>query len=180
MTGVQTCALPISRREDSEYERCGVAEVMMICQPAAGLRKCMVMAHRKKTDFAAVCKELDRMFPAANKITLVCDNLNTHTKGALYATFPPEEARRLATKIEIRHTPKHGSWLNIAELEFAVLGRTVFKKRIADTEQLQRELDAICAHRNALAKPVQWQFNLPKARSKMAWVYPDLHPRESS
>ena len=114
------------RREDSEYERCGVAEVMMICQPAAGLRKCMVMEHRKKTDFAAVCKELDRMFPDAHKITLVCDNLNTHTKGALYATFPPEEARRLATKIEIRHTPKHGSWLNIAELEFAVLGRTVF------------------------------------------------------
>ncbi len=168
------------RREDSEYERCGVAEVMMICQPAAGLRKCMVMEHRKKTDFAAVCKELDRMFPDAHKITLVCDNLNTHTKGALYATFPPEEARRLATKIEIRHTPKHGSWLNIAELEFAVLGRTVFKKRIPDKEQLQRELDAICAHRNALAKPVQWQFNLPKARSKMAWVYPDLHQRESS
>ena len=168
------------RREDSEYERCGVAEVMMICQPAAGLRKCMVMEHRKKTDFAAVCKELDRMFPDAHKITLVCDNLNTHTKGALYATFPPEEARRLATKIEIRHTPKHGSWLNIAELEFAVLGRTVFKKRITDKEQLQRELDAICAHRNALAKPVQWQFNLPKARSKMAWVYPDLHQRESS
>ena len=168
------------RREDSEYERCGVAEVMMICQPAAGLRKCMVMEHRKKTDFAAVCKELDRMFPDAHKITLVCDNLNTHTKGALYATFHPEEARRLATKIEIRHTPKHGSWLNIAELEFAVLGRTVFKKRIADKEQLQRELDAICAHRNALAKPVQWQFNLPKARSKMAWIYPDLHPLESS
>ena len=168
------------RREDSEYERCGVAEVMMICQPAAGLRKCRVMEHRKKTDFAAVCKELDRMFPDAHKITLVCDNLNTHTKGALYATFPPEEARRLATKIEIRHTPKHGSWLNIAELEFAVLGRTVFKKRITDKEQLQRELDAICAHRNALAKPVQWQFNLPKARSKMAWVYPDLHQRESS
>ena len=168
------------RREDSEYERCGVAEVMMICQPAAGLRKCMVMEHRKKTDFAAVCKELDRMFPDAHKITLVCDNLNTHTKGALYATFPPEEARRLATKIEIRHTPKHGSWLNIAELEFAVLGRTVFKKRITDKEQLQRELDAICAHRNALAKPVQWRFNLPKARSKMAWVYPDLHQRESS
>ena len=168
------------RREDSEYERCGVAEVMMICQPAAGLRKCMVMEHRKKTDFAAVCKELDRMFPDAHKITLVCDNLNTHTKGALYATFPPEEARRLATKIEIRHTPKHGSWLNIAELEFAVLWRTVFKKRITDKEQLQRELDAICAHRNALAKPVQWQFNLPKARSNMAWVYPDLHQRESS
>lgn len=160
------------RREDCEYERCGVAEVMMICQPAAGLRKCLVMEHRKKTDFAAVCKELDWMFPKARKITLVCDNLNTHTKGALYTIFAPEEARRLAKKIEIRHTPKHGSWLNIAELEFAVLGRTVFKKRISDKEQLQRGLDAICAHRNAEAKPIRWQFNLTKARQKMAWVYP--------
>jgi len=113
------------------------------------------------------------------QITLVCDNLNTHTKGALYTAFPPEEARRLAKKIEIRHTPKHGSWLNIAELEFAVLGRTVFKKRIADKEQLQRELDAICAHRNAQAKPVRWQFNLNKARSKMAWVYPDVVNKSS-
>jgi transposase len=161
------------RREDYEYERCGVAEVMMICQPAAGLRKCLVMEHRKKTDFAAVCMELDRMFPKAQTITLVCDNLNTHTKGALYATFEPQEARRLAKKIQIRHTPKHGSWLNIAELEFAVLGRTVFKKRISGKEQLQRELDAICAHRNAEAKPIRWQFNLSKARQKMAWAYPD-------
>ena len=88
-------------------------------------------------------------FPKAQKITLVCDNLNTHTVGALYATFAAEEARRLARKIDIRHTPKHGSWLNIAELEFAVLGKMVFKKRIADNEQLQRELDAICAERNA-------------------------------
>ncbi len=162
------------RREDYEYERCGVIEAMMICQPAAGLRKCMVMDHRKKPDFAAVCKEIDRMFPKAKKITLVCDNLNTHTKGALYTTFPPEEARRLAARIEIKHTPKHGSWLNIAELEFAVLGRTVFKKRIGDKEQLQRELDAICGKRNAEGKPVRWQFNLGKARQKMAWAYPNI------
>ena len=168
------------RREGSEYELCGVAAVMMICQPAAGWRKCMVMAHCKKTDFATVCKELDRMFLDAHQITRVCDNLSTHTKGALYATFPPAQARRLVKKIEIRHTPKHGSWLNIAELEFAVLGRTVFKKRIVDNEQLQRELEAICAHRNAQAKPVRWQFNLTKARVKMAWVYPALHPHESS
>ena len=97
---------------------------------------------------------------------------NTHTKGALYTKITPEEARRLAKKIEIRHTPKHGSWLNIAELEFAVLGRTAFKKRISDKEQLQRELDAICAHRNAEAKPIRWQFNLTRARQEMAWVYP--------
>lgn len=161
------------RREDCEYERCGVVEAMMICQPAAGLRKCMVMAHRKKPDFAAVCKEIDRMFPEAEKITLVCDNLNTHTMGALYTSFPPEEARRLARKIEIKYTPKHGSWLNIAELEFAVLGRTVFKKRIGDKKRLQRELDAICGQRNAEGIPVRWQFNLGKAREKMAWAYPE-------
>ena len=77
-------------------------------------------------------------------------------------------------EIDIRHTPKHGSWLNIAELEFAVLGKTVFKKRIADNEQLQRELDAICAERNAQATPVRWQFNLRKAREKIAWAYPDI------
>lgn len=159
------------RREDYEYERCGVAEVMMICQPAAGLRKCLVREHRKKPDFAAVCQEVDAMFPAAQKVTLVCDNLNTHTLGALYATFPAEQARQLARKIDIVHTPKHGSWLNIAELEFAVLGKTVFKKRIAGPAQLQRELDAICAERNALATPVRWQFNLSKARKKMAWAY---------
>ena len=105
--------------------------------------------------------------------------MNTHTKGALYTTFSPEEARRLTKKIEIRHTPKHGSWLNIAELEFAVLGRTVFKKRIANKEQLQRELDAICAHRNAEAKAVRWQFNLSKARVKMAWVYPEIIKKSS-
>ena len=151
----------------------------MICQPAAGLRKCLVIKHRKKTDFAAVCWKLERMFPKAQKITLVCNNLNTHTKGALYSTFPPEEARRLINKIEIRHTPKHRFWLNIAELEFAVLGRTVFKKRIADKDQLQRELDAICAHRNVQAKPVRWQFNLNKAREKMACVYPEVIKQSS-
>lgn len=116
----------------------------------------------------ALIQEIDRMFPKALKITLVCDNLNTHTEGAPYTTFPQEEVRRLANKIEIQHTPKHGSWLNIAELEFAVLGRRVFKKRIVDKEQLQRELDAICAHRNSEAKSVSWQFNLSKARKKMA------------
>ena len=94
--------------------------------------------------------------------------------GALYPTFPAEEARRLARKIQIKHTPKHGSWLNSAELKFAVLGRTVFKKRIADNEPLQRELDAICIEQNAQATPVRWQFNLSKARKKMAWAYPEI------
>ena len=161
------------RREDHEYERCGVANVMMICQPALGLRKCMVMEHRTKKDFAVVCKEIARMFPRANKITVICDNLNTHTVGAFYTAFPAQEARELAKKIELKYTPKHGSWLNIAELEFAVLGRTVFKKRIGDKLQLQLELNAISAERNIEHQPIRWQFNLTKARKKLAWAYPE-------
>jgi hypothetical protein len=108
------------RREDHEYQRHGVADGMMICQPAAGLRKCLVMDTRKKEDFAHVCRDIDVLFPHAAKIKLVCDNLNTHTKGAFYKAFDPETARRLAAQFAFHYTPKHGSWLNIAELEFAV------------------------------------------------------------
>ena len=154
------------RRQDYEYKRAGVVDVMMICQPAAGLRKCLTMDSRKKEDFAHVCQHIDALFPQAKKIRLVCDNLNTHTKGAFYKAFDPEIARGLAAKFEFHYTPKHGSWLNIAELEFAVLGKTVFKKRIQDKEQLQRELDAICAKRNAERMPVQWMFTTEKARKK--------------
>ena len=114
------------------------------------------------------------MFPQAESITLVSDNLNTHTKGAFYLAFEPGEARRLARKFNFVHTPKHGSWLNIAEIELAVLGKTVFKKRIGDLQTLQTELDALCGSRNLHATPVRWQFNLGKARKKMSWMYPDL------
>jgi transposase len=162
------------RREDYEYRRAGVADVMMICQPAAGLRKCLVMDSRTKEDFARVCLHIDALFPDAKKIKLVCDNLNTHTKGAFYKAFDPQTARRLAAKFEFHYTPKHGSWLNIAELEFAVLGRTVFKKRIQNKEQLQTELDAICAVRNAEGMPVKWIFTTEKARKKMHSGYDAL------
>ena len=162
------------RREDYEYQRNGVADVMMICQPAAGLRKCLVMDSRKKEDFAHVCLHIEALFPEAKKIKLVCDNLNTHTKGAFYKAFAPEDARRLAAKFEFHYTPKHGSWLNIAELEFAVLGRTVFKKRIPDKERLKTELDAICAERNAEGMPVKWMFTTEKARNKMHAGYDAL------
>ena len=164
----------VARREDYEYERAGVVDVMMICQPALGLRKRLVTPSRKKVDFAGVCAEIDRMFPQAKSITLVSDNLNTHTKGAFYLAFEPAQARRLARKFNFVHTPKHGSWLNIAEIELAVLGKTVFKKRIGDAQTLQTELDALCASRNQEAIPVRWQFNLGKARKKMSWMYPDL------
>lgn len=162
------------RREDYEYQRNGVVDVMMICQPAAGLRKCLVMDSRKKEDFAHVCLHIEALFPEAKKIKLVCDNLNTHTKGAFYKAFAPEDARRLAAKFEFHYTPKHGSWLNIAELEFAVLGRNVFKKRLPDKERLKTELDAICAERNAEGMPVKWMFTTEKARNKMHAGYDAL------
>lgn len=163
-----------ARREDYEYRRAGVVDVMMICQPAAGLRKCLVMDSRKKEDFAHVCLHIEALFPAAEKIKLVCDNLNTHTKGAFYKAFHPEIARRLAARFEFHYTPRHGSWLNIAELEFAVSGRTVFRKRIPNKEQLQIELDAICADRNAEGMPVKWIFTTEKARKKMHAGYDAL------
>ena len=162
------------RREDYEYQRNGVVDVMMICQPAAGLRKCLVTDSRKKEDFAHVCLYIEALFPNADKIKLVCDNLNTHTKGAFDKAFDPETARRLAAKFEFHYTPKHGSWLNIAELEFAVLGKTVFKKRVPDKERLQIELDAICAERNAEGTPVKWLFTTEKARKKMHSGYDAL------
>lgn len=112
------------RRQDYEYQRAGVADVMMICQPGAGLRKCLTMDSRKKEDFAHVCQHIDALFPQADKIKLVCDNLNTHTKGAFYKAFDPETARTMASKFEFHYTPKHGSWLNIAELEFGICQRS--------------------------------------------------------
>jgi transposase len=162
------------RRQDYEYQRAGVVDVMMICQPGAGWRKCLTLDCRKKEDFAHVCQHIAVLFPRADKIKLVCDNLNTHTKARSTRAFEPETARTLAGKFEFHYTPKHGSWLNIAELKFAVLGKTVFKKRIQDKAQLQRELDAICAERNAERTPVQWVFSTEKARKKMHAGYENL------
>ena len=141
-------------REDTEYARGGSANLFLCCAPRLGWRHITVTEQRTARDFAYALREVvDVHFPAAERIVLVLDNLNTHTPAALYHAFPPAEAWRILQKLEWHFTPVHGSWLNIAELEFAVLGRTVFKKRIADKDQLQRELDAICAHRNAQAKP---------------------------
>jgi hypothetical protein len=151
------------RREDSEHERCGVAEVMMICQPAAGLLKCMVMEHRKKTDFRLCARSLTGCFPKPRRSR----RSDTHTKGALYATFP---RRGPSIGHQSRDQAHAQAWV-VAEHRRAGVcrfGPDGLQETDPDKEQLQRELDAICAHKNALAKPVQWQFNLPKARSKMA------------
>ena len=170
----QPCAPGSPARQDFEYVRLGVVNAMMICQPAAGLRKCLVHEFKTKVDFAHCLDHIDTLFPEARKIKLVMDNLKTHTKGALYKTFDPEKASRLAAKFEFHFTPKHGSWLNIAELEFAVLGRSVFKKRIQTAEQLKVELDARCASRNAEGKPVNWIFTSTKARVKMKSSYEEI------
>lgn len=159
------------RRQDFEYERAGVADVMMICQPAAGLRKCLGTQARCKSDFARACLEMNGMFPKAKRIRLVLDNLSVHTKGAFYKAFEAPEARRLAERFEFHFTPKHGSWLNVAELEIAVLGRGVFKKSIRTREELDMELKAACAERNAQAKPVKWMFTSRDARKKMSDSY---------
>ena len=168
------CAPGFPARQDFEYERRGVVNAMMICQPAAGLRTCLVSEFKTKVDFARCLAHIDALFPRAKKIKLVMDNLKTHTKGSLYKTFAPEEAARLASRFEFHFTPKHGSWLNIAELEFAVLGRSVFKKRIETAEQFKSELDARCASRNAEGKPVEWMFTSKKAREKMKSFYGNI------
>jgi hypothetical protein len=170
----EPCAPGVSRREDFEYRRCGVVNAMMICQPAAGLRTCLVSEFKTKIDFAHCCEHIAALFPKAVKIKLVIDNLSTHTAGAFYKAFDPQKASWLRSRFEFHFTPKHGSWLNIAELELSVLSRRVFKKRIGTADAFQKEIDACCAQRNAEGKPVQWVFTSTKARSTMARSYPVL------
>jgi hypothetical protein len=168
------------RKQDTEYDRAGTCSIMMICQPAKGLRKAIVMERRTKKDFAACMLHAAGLFPLAERVIVVLDNLNTHGAGSFYEAFEPEQARALAKKIEFHYTPLHGSWLNIAELELAVLGHGVLKKRIGSIGQLQKEIDARCASRNHLGQPIKWQFNTQVARGKLSRLYPDLNENFST
>lgn len=164
-------------REDYEYARHGSAAVFLTCAPQLGWRRVTVTTQRTVTEFAQVIKQLvDEDFPTAERIVLVLDNLNTHTAGALYATFPPSVARRLWSKLEVHFTPKHGSWLNIAELELAVLGRQCLDRRIPDRATLEREVAAWSTARNATATPTSWRFSTTDARTRLAHVYPIAEP----
>jgi hypothetical protein len=160
-------------RQDSEYERHGVANVFLCYEPLRGWRHVSVTERRTRRDWAAVIQDLvDVRYPDAERIVLVQDNLNTHTVASLYEAFPPAEARRLARKLELHFTPKHGSWLNMAEIELSSLRRQCLARRIPNADQLAREVAAWEAYRNARGGTARWQFTTADARIRLKHLYP--------
>lgn len=162
-------------RHDYEYVRCGVCNVFMASEPLAGVRMTKVTLQKTKTDWAQFLRDIANHYPNAEKITLVMDNLNTHKPGALYDTFPPEEAKALWDRFEFIYTPKHGSWLNVAEIELNVLIRQCLNRRIGSIEELRREVAAWQAHRDQLNATVNWQFKTENARIKLKRLYPTFN-----
>ena len=164
------------RRVDYEYERAGTASLFLFCEPLSGWREVAVRERRTKVDWA---QEVDRLlrtrYPAAREVTLACDNLNTHTKGAFYEAFEPERARRLVRRLDFCHTPKHGSWLNIAENELSAMTRQcITGRRFATADLLREETAAWQAYTNDRQRGVDWQFKVDDARMKLKSVYPKL------
>ena len=149
-----------------------MCNLFLIAAPQQGWRTVQVTARRTKLDFAAVLRDLvDVHFSLAEKVVLVCDNLNTHHPSVLYKAFAPAEARRIATRLEWHYTPKHGSWLNIAEIEFAALAAQCLDRRIESEAMLRAEIAAWIHDRNALGEPVNWQFTTEDARIKLLHLY---------
>jgi hypothetical protein len=162
-------------REDYEYVRQGVCNLFLATEPLRGRRQVRVSDQRTRLDFAACIKELvDVQYPEAAAIVLVLDNLNTHTPASLYEAFPPAEAKRLTEKLELHYTPKHGSWLNMAEIELSVLAAQCLDRRLPDRAMLEREVAAWAAARNAAAKTVDWRFTTADARIKLKHLYPSF------
>lgn len=163
------------RRADAEYGRQGTASVFLYCEPLTGWCHVQSRERRTRVDWAHTIRELlDEHYPAADRVVLVMDNLNTHTRGSLYEAFQPAEAKRLADRLEIHYTPKHGSWLNIAEIELSVLGRQCLHRRIPDAATLVSELAAWETAHNQRRAPVRWQFTTADARTKLAKLYPAI------
>jgi hypothetical protein len=168
------------RREDSEVQRLGYAALFLWVAPFQGQRQITVRPRRTKHDFALVVRDLVAAFPGAERITLVVDNLNIHTPGALYEAFPPEEAAAINAKLEWIHTPLHGSWLNLAEQEWSALRRQCLDRKIPDLATLEQEVAVWEADHNALATTVIWTFTVEDARARMPHVYPALpHPNRA-
>lgn len=160
-------------REDYEYQRLGKANLFLWVEPLAGKRRVQVTERHTYDDFADQLRGLvDQEYPDAEQVVLVCDNLNTHSPACLYARFEPEEAHRIAQKIEWHYTPEHGSWLNMAECELSVLARQCLARRIPDRDTLAREALAWETRRNALAVSIDWQFTTADARIKLRRLYP--------
>lgn len=161
-------------RVDYEYERKGTASIFVFAEPLSGFRQATARPRRTKVDWAhEVAHLLDTRYANAPKVTLVCDNLNTHTKGAFYEAFPPEKARECVRRIQFVYTPKHGSWLNVAECELSCLTRQCLRdRRIAELATLQAEIAAWAARTNAKQRAIDWQFTIEKARTKLKRLYP--------
>jgi hypothetical protein len=169
------CAPGQPQRVDYEYERMGVVDVFMIFEPLAGRRETLVTKTRTAVDFAHVLKfTSDVMYPSVDKIVLVTDNLNIHCFGALYEAFCAEEAHRLANRFEWRFTPKHGSWLDMAEIEIGVMCRMALGSPFADVESFQRQVQMWTLQRNAQCVRVNWQFTIKDARIKLKRLYPTI------
>ena len=159
-------------RHDYEYERCGVCNIFMAGEPLAGKRMVKVTERRTKKDWAQFISDIATQYPKADKIFLVMDNLSTHKPGSLYEVFTPQEAKTLWDRFEFVFTPKHGSWLNVAEIELNVLNGQCLNRRIDNIETVGAEAQAWCEHRNGLEAKVDWQFTNEKARVKLKRLYP--------
>jgi len=158
---------------DDEYVRNGVASILLEVEPLAGMRNVKITERRTRVDWAQYIKEmLDERYPAAKKVVLVMDNLNTHNAASLYEAFVPEEACRLADRLEIHYTPKHGSWLDIAEIELSVLKRQCLANRIATIEKLRADVSVWNSNRNNRQTKVNWQFTTKESRIKLKRLYP--------
>lgn len=159
---------------DFEYERNGTANLFMVCAPLVGWRHVEITDRRTKRDFALVLRDIADLHFPGRRIVLVMDNLNTHRLSALYETFAPAEASRLADRFEIHHTPKHGSWLNMAEIEINVLSRQCLDRRIPDRETMLAQVGAWERARNEASTPVDWRFTAEQARCKLKSLYPSM------
>jgi DDE superfamily endonuclease len=164
-----------AKRYDYEYERNGVSKLFMVFAPLEGWRHVKGTDRRTKGDWAHCSKDIWTVdFPDAEKVTIVMDNLNTHRPASLYEAFAPEEAKSLLDRCDFHYTPKHGSWLNMAEIEFSALQRQCLDRRIADQETLRTEVEAWEAHRNAQAIKVHWRFTTTDARIRLKRLYPSI------
>jgi hypothetical protein len=163
-------------RVDADYERCGTCSIFMACEPLRGWRVAKVTSQRTRRDWAHFVRELvDTHYADAERVVLVMDNLNTHHPASLYEAFEPAEAKRIWDRLEIHYTPKHGSWLNIAECELSVLSRQCTKGRHPDQEVLTAKVLAWEAERNAGVKKIDWQFTTADARTKLRYLYQKNH-----
>lgn len=161
-------------KHDYEYKRCGVCNIFMVSEPLAGKRIVKITERKTKSDWAYFLEDIAASYHGAEKITLVMDNLNTHTPGALYETFNPDKAKSLWDKFEFIYTPKHGSWLNMAEIELNVLTGQCLNRRIDNIEKVISEVAAWQSHRNNKNAIVNWQFTTDDARIKLSRLYPSI------